>query len=88
MGTGSVDDKCVLAANLMVMLLLKRNRILSTETSSFSAESGEEADTTGVGINFMVEKHYDEIDAEFSLTEAGGGTIEAGRVVRMDDRDR
>src|SRR4051812_33371548 len=83
-GRGSVDDKCVLAANLMVMLFLKRNRIALDRDVIFLAESGEEADTTGVGINFMVEKHYDEIDAEFSLTEFGGGTIEAGKVVRMD----
>jgi acetylornithine deacetylase/succinyl-diaminopimelate desuccinylase-like protein len=32
----------------------------------------------------MVKNHYDEIDAEFSLTESAGGTIDAGRVVRMD----
>jgi len=83
-GRGSVDDKCVLAANLMVMLLLKRNHILLDRDVIFLAESGEEADTTGVGINFMVQKHYDEIDAEFSLTEAGGGTIEPGKVARMD----
>lgn len=83
-GRGSVDDKCVLAANLMVMLLLKRNRVALDRDVIFLAESGEEADTTGVGINFMVEKHYDEIEAEFSLTEFGGATIEAGKVVRMD----
>jgi acetylornithine deacetylase/succinyl-diaminopimelate desuccinylase-like protein len=83
-GRGSVDDKCVLAANLMVMLLLKRNGVTLDRDVIFLAESGEEADTTGVGINFMVEKHYDEIDAEFSLTEFGGGTIEGGKVVRMD----
>ena len=84
-GRGSVDDKCVLAANLMVMLLLKRNRVALDRDVIFLAESGEEADTTGVGINFMVEKHYDETDAEFSLTEFGGGTI-GGRpsVVRTD----
>jgi acetylornithine deacetylase/succinyl-diaminopimelate desuccinylase-like protein len=83
-GRGSVDDKCVLAANLMVMLLLKRNTVALDRDVIFLAESGEEADTAGVGINFMVEKHYDEIDAEFSLTEFGGGTIEAGKVVTMD----
>jgi acetylornithine deacetylase/succinyl-diaminopimelate desuccinylase-like protein len=48
------------------------------------AESGEEADVTGVGINFMVNQHFDEIDAEFSLTEGGGGTLENGRVTTMN----
>jgi acetylornithine deacetylase/succinyl-diaminopimelate desuccinylase-like protein len=50
----------------------------------FLAESGEEADTAGVGINFMVKQHYDEIDAEYSLTEGGGASIEGGRVVTMN----
>jgi len=83
-GRGSLDDKPVLAANLMVMLLLKRNHVALDRDVIFLAESGEEADTAGVGINFMVAKHYDEIDAEYSLTEGGGGTIEGAKVVRMN----
>lgn len=83
-GRGSVDDKPVLAANIMVMLLLKRNQARLDRDVIFLAESGEEADTTGVGINFMVKNHYDEIDAEYSLTEGGGATIENGKVVTMN----
>ena len=80
-GRGSVDDKPVLTANLITFLLLARNHVKLDRDVIFLAESGEEADTTGVGINFMVEKHYDAIDAEFSLTEGGGATIENGRVI-------
>src|SRR5215472_5455778 len=83
-GRGSLDDKPVLVANLMVMLLLKRNHVALDRDVIFLAESGEEADTTGVGINFMVSKHYDEIDAEYSLTEGGGATIVGGKVVRVN----
>ncbi len=83
-GRGSVDDKPVLAANLMVMLLLKRSGTVLDRDVIFLAESGEEADTKGVGINFMVKEHYDEIDAEYSLTEGGGATLEEGKVLRMD----
>jgi acetylornithine deacetylase/succinyl-diaminopimelate desuccinylase-like protein len=83
-GRGSLDDKPVLAANLMVMLLLKRNRVPLDRDVIFLAESGEEADTAGVGINFMVQQHYGEIDAEYSLTEGGNATIEGGRVVSMN----
>src|SRR4051812_37390223 len=83
-GRGAVDDKPVLAANLMVMLLLKRNAVSLDRDVIFLAESAEEADTTGVGINFMVKEYYAEIDAEYSLTEGGGGTVENGKVVRMD----
>ncbi|HVO99835.1 MAG TPA: M20/M25/M40 family metallo-hydrolase [Bryobacteraceae bacterium] len=83
-GRGSVDDKPVLAANIMVMLLLRRNQAKLDRDVIFLAESGEEADTTGVGINFMVKNHYGEIDAEYSLTEGGGATIENGKVVTMN----
>ena len=59
-GRGSLDDKPVLTANLMVMLLLKRNHVTLDRDVIFLAESGEEADTAGVGINFMVQQHYDD----------------------------
>src|SRR5277367_3835543 len=83
-GRGSLDDKPVLSANLMVMLLLKRNHVTLDRDVIFLAESGEEADIAGVGINFMVQQHYDAIDAEYSLTEGGNATIEGGRVVAMN----
>jgi acetylornithine deacetylase/succinyl-diaminopimelate desuccinylase-like protein len=79
-GRGSRDDKSNLAANLMVMLWLKRANAPLDRDVIFLAESGEEADPFGVGINFMVNQHFDEIDAEFSLTEGGGATLEGGRV--------
>ena len=82
-GRGSVDDKPVLTANLIAMLLLKRNRVALDRDVIFLAESGEEADTTGVGINYMVDEHYNEIDAEYSLTEGGGAEIEDGKVTAM-----
>jgi len=82
-GRGALDDKPVLAANLMVMLLLKRSGVRLDRDVIFLAESGEEADVTGVGINFMVNQHFDEIDAEYSLTEGGGVTLENGRATRM-----
>ena len=40
-GRGSLDDKPVLSANLMVMLLLKRNRVALDRDVIFLAESGE-----------------------------------------------
>ena len=79
-GRGSVDDKPVLAANLMVMLLLKRSGAPLDRDVIFLAESGEEADVTGVGINFMVNQQFEAIDAEFALTEGGSATLANGRV--------
>jgi acetylornithine deacetylase/succinyl-diaminopimelate desuccinylase-like protein len=79
-GRGSRDDKPILAANLMVMLLLKRSGVALDRDVIFLAESGEEADLTGVGINFMVDQHFVDIDAEFSLTEGGGSSFDGKRV--------
>jgi acetylornithine deacetylase/succinyl-diaminopimelate desuccinylase-like protein len=81
-GRGSVDDKDKLAANLMTMLLLKRSGAKLDRDVIFLAESGEEG-TTGPGIEFMVNQHFDAINAEFAMTEGGGATIENGRVVTV-----
>jgi acetylornithine deacetylase/succinyl-diaminopimelate desuccinylase-like protein len=83
-GRGTKDDKPVLVANLMTLLLLKRRGVPLDRDVIFLAESGEEADTTGVGINFMVREHFDAIDAEFALTEGGGATVAGSRVTRIN----
>jgi acetylornithine deacetylase/succinyl-diaminopimelate desuccinylase-like protein len=83
-GRGTKDDKPVLAANLVTMLMLKRRNVKLDRDVIFLAESGEEADVTGVGINYMVREHFDEIDAEFALTEGGGATLEDGRVTVVE----
>jgi len=78
-GRGAADDKDKLAANLMVMLLAKRSGVILDRDLIFLAEAGEEG-TMGPGIEFMVNQHFDEIDAEFALTEGGGAMLEAGGV--------
>src|SRR5260370_25713816 len=65
------------------MLLLKRSGAALDRDVIFLAESGEEADVTGVGINFMVNQHFDEINAEFSLTEGGSATLASGVVTTV-----
>jgi acetylornithine deacetylase/succinyl-diaminopimelate desuccinylase-like protein len=78
-GRGSVDDKDKLVANLMVMVLLKRSATPLDRDVIFLAESGEEGNTS-VGIDFMVAQHFDQIDAEYALSEGGSAEIEDGRV--------
>jgi len=82
-GRGSRDDKALLAANLMTMLLLKRSGVQLDRDVIFLAESAEEADTTGVGINYMVREHFDEIDAEFAMTEGGSANINGSSITRV-----
>ncbi|HEU5255898.1 MAG TPA: M20/M25/M40 family metallo-hydrolase [Vicinamibacterales bacterium] len=83
-GRGSKDDKPVLTANLIAMLMLKRLGVPLDRDVIFLAESGEEADLEGVGINYMVREHFAEIDAEFAMTEGGGADIDGGRVTRVN----
>jgi acetylornithine deacetylase/succinyl-diaminopimelate desuccinylase-like protein len=74
-GRGTLDDKDNVTAGLMVMLMLKRYGVDLDRDIIFLAESGEEG-TPHVGINYMVENHWDLIDAEFCLAEGGGGVLE------------
>ena len=82
-GRGTVDDKDKLAANLMLMLLLKRSGAKLDRDVIFLAEPGEEG-TTAPGIEFMVNQHFDQIDAEYCLTEGGGAVLNNGRVTAVE----
>ena len=82
-GRGTVDDKDNLTAALMTMLLLKRSGVVLDRDVIFLAESGEEGNTR-VGIKFMVEEHWPEIEAEFCLAEGGGVALREGRLVSMN----
>jgi acetylornithine deacetylase/succinyl-diaminopimelate desuccinylase-like protein len=81
-GRGTVDDKDKLAANLMLMLLLKRTGAKLDRDVIFLAESGEEG-STKPGIEFMVNQHFDQIDAEYCLTEGGSAILNNGRVTAV-----
>lgn len=78
-GRGAVDDKAMLAANLVVFLQLKRLKVKLDRDVIYMAEAGEEG-TSEFGIDFMVEKHWDKIDAEFALNEGGWSIVQGGKV--------
>ena len=78
-GRGTLDDKDNVAAGLMVIILLKRLGVPLDRDVIFLAEAGEEG-TPEVGINFMVEKHWDVIASEYAIAEGGRGVIRDGRV--------
>ncbi|MBT8095494.1 MAG: M20/M25/M40 family metallo-hydrolase [Woeseia sp.] len=69
-GRGTLDDKDNLTAGLIVMLMLHRLDIEMDRDIILLAESGEEG-TPDVGINFMVENHWDAIAAEYAIAEGG-----------------
>lgn len=78
-GRGTVDDKDNVTAALMTMLLLKRSGVALDRDVIFLAEAGEEG-TTRVGIQFMLQQHFAEIDAEYCLAEGGSVPRTGGRV--------
>ena len=69
-GRGSSDDKAMASACLEVFLLLHRLKVPLDRDVIFLAEAGEEGTST-VGIDFMVQQHWDKIDCEYALNEGG-----------------
>ena len=68
----------MLAANLMVMLLLKRGDVPLDRDVIFLSEAGEEADPTGVGINSWWPSISTRSTPSSAITEGGGATLENG----------
>ena len=81
-GRGTVDDKDNLIASLMTILLLKRQGVALDRDVIFLAEAGEEGKAS-IGIGFMVNQHWPEVDAEYCLAEGGGVSRRAGRTLAM-----
>ena len=80
-GRGAVDDKDSVVAGLMLMLTLKRNGTALDRDVIFLAESGEEG-APEFGAQFMIDNHFDAIDAEYCFAEGGGVARSGGRVTQ------
>lgn len=78
-GRGTVDDKDNVVAALMVMLTLKRLNVPLDRDVIFLAEAGEEG-SVRYGIEYMVNNHWGEIEAEYCFAEGGGVTRKGGKI--------
>jgi acetylornithine deacetylase/succinyl-diaminopimelate desuccinylase-like protein len=78
-GRGTLDDKDNVTAALMTMLLLKRGKIPLDRDVIFLAEAGEEGNPV-LGIEHVVNEHFDSIDAEYCFAETGNVIRENGEV--------
>jgi acetylornithine deacetylase/succinyl-diaminopimelate desuccinylase-like protein len=78
-GRGTLDDKPSIAVGLMTMLQLKRMNIQLDRDVIFLAAASEEGNGP-YGINFMVEHHWAEIDAEFCFAEGGSVVRMGGKI--------
>jgi acetylornithine deacetylase/succinyl-diaminopimelate desuccinylase-like protein len=79
-GRGAVDDKDNLTAALMTILLLKRTDRALDRDVIFVAEAGEES-AAHLGIGYLVNERWSEIEAEVCLAE-GGGVLRRGGQIR------
>jgi len=81
-GRGAIDDKGMLAVNLVTMLLLQRHVVdgggALTRDVVLVATSDEEAGGTW-GIDWLSEHHPEHLDAEYALNEGGRIRIVGGR---------
>jgi acetylornithine deacetylase/succinyl-diaminopimelate desuccinylase-like protein len=77
-GRGTLDDKSDLLAAMMTMLMLKRQNTPLDRDVIFVSEAGEEA-ATGPGIEYLVNEHWNDIDAEICLAESGGVRLKNGQ---------
>ncbi len=82
-GRGAFDDKGMLAANLVTMLMLKRNVVdagIELERDVVFLATADEETGGACGIKWMVENHRDLLEVEFAINE-GGRTrmIEGGK---------
>jgi acetylornithine deacetylase/succinyl-diaminopimelate desuccinylase-like protein len=83
-GRGTYDDKDNLAASVEVMLMLHRMKVPLDRDVIFLSESGEEGNTS-VGIEFLVNKHWDKLDSEYAILEGGGMILdEKGKLVSIE----
>lgn len=78
-GRGASDDKGMVAANLAVLLQLHRAKIPLDRDVIYLAEAGEEG-TSEYGMDFLVEKHWDKVEAEFAINEGGDFPLESGQL--------
>jgi acetylornithine deacetylase/succinyl-diaminopimelate desuccinylase-like protein len=69
-GRGAQDDKNLLAAEMAVLVALKRSGVKLARDVIVLGEADEEAGSTG--MRWMVENAWSAIDAEFALNEGGG----------------
>jgi acetylornithine deacetylase/succinyl-diaminopimelate desuccinylase-like protein len=73
-GRGAADMKSLVAAEVMTLLLFKRSAIPLHRDLIFAGVADEES-SSEYGIQYLILKHWPEIEAEFSFNE--GGRIES-----------
>lgn len=78
-GRGSVDNKSMAAAGLVVLLQLQRERARLRRDVILAAVADEESGG-GLGVRWLLEKHPDKVLAEYAVNEGGTTQVKEGKV--------
>ena len=78
-GRGVIDDKGMVAAEAMTLILLRRLGVPLDRDVLLLAECDEEAGGQ-LGVAWMLEHHRDAIEAEYAINEGGRTQVTNGRV--------
>ncbi|KON33692.1 MAG: hypothetical protein AC479_03645 [miscellaneous Crenarchaeota group-6 archaeon AD8-1] len=70
-GRGALDMKGMIAMELMVCILLKRNNVKLKGDLLFAATADEEKGGN-LGVNYLIKNHKEKISANFVINEGGG----------------
>ncbi|MCI0436754.1 MAG: M20/M25/M40 family metallo-hydrolase, partial [Gemmatimonadetes bacterium] len=87
-GRGAQDTKGLLAAELSVLVELKRRGVRPRRTVILLVEADEEADSSG--IQWLIANAWKKIDAEFAINEGGFAldTLSAQRVFHIQTSEK
>lgn len=77
-GRGALDMKGMVAAELMVFLLLKREGLELNRDVIYAATADEEAGKGNHGVGWLIDNHPDQVDALYVVTEGGGSDSQVG----------
>ena len=77
-GRGALDMKNMVAAEVMVMALLKREGVQLNRDIIFAATADEEAGKGDHGPGWLLDHHPEQIEAPFIITEGGGSDLRVG----------
>ncbi len=78
-GRGSIDDKAMLAANLAIVVALKRTGARLGRDVIFLATADEEQGGSA-SIKVVIEKYWDKIACAYALNEGGRVVLKGGKV--------
>ena len=78
-GRGTLDMKGMVAVELMIFLMIHRQGLKLNRDLIYAATADEEAGKGNHGIGWLIDRHPDQVQTKYVLTEGGGADIQIGK---------